>query len=107
MPILICLKEPAINLLFAGDIKDNKETIAEYDALFPNLMVTDQDGHNTVIPLSVECNIAFIKEITQEEINKRKKEMEERRKQAQRGGGGGLIQPAEVMFPRGGGRRTQ
>ena len=106
MPILICLKEPAINLVFTGDIKDNKETIAEYDALFPNLMVKDQDGLNTVIPLSAECNIAFIKEIRQAEIDKRKKEMEERRKQTQGGRGGSIIQP-EMIFPRGGGKRTQ
>ena len=70
MPIIVCLKEPQINLIIEGDIKD--EASAEYDALFPNLMVKDLDGHNMVIPLSVDCNIAFMKETTQKEIDKQR-----------------------------------
>lgn len=105
MPIIISLKQPAINLVFKGSIKDNQETVAEYDAMFPNLMLEGEDGLNTVIPLSVDCNIAFIKEVTQAEIDKRKKEMEERRKQSQ-DRGASLIQP-NMIFPRGGGKRTQ
>jgi len=97
MPIIVCLKEPGINLVCAGEIKD--ESSQQYDALFPNLMVKDQEGHNIVIPLSVESNIAFIKEITQEEIDKRKKEAEERRKKA--GGQGGVITKPDMIFPHG------
>lgn len=96
MPIIVCLKEPGINLVCDGDIKD--ETAKEYDALFPNLMVKDQDGHNIVIPLSVDCNIAFIKEVTQEDLDKRKAEAEERRK---KGGQGGLISKPDFLFPHG------
>jgi len=76
MPIIISLKEPGINLVCVGEIKD--ETAKQYDELFPNLMVTDQEGCNIVIPLSVDCNIAFIKEVTQVELDKRKAEAEER-----------------------------
>ena len=101
MPIVIVLKDPQINLICEGDIKDDKETIAEYDAMFPNLMVKDQEGNNMVIPLSVDCNIAFIKETTQEAIDKRKKEAEERQSQAQGGRGRGLITKPEMLFPRG------
>ena len=102
MPIIVCLKEPGINLVCAGDIKD--ETSKEYDELFRNLMVKDQDGHNIVIPLSVECNIAFIKEVTQEELDKRKAEAEARRKKAP--DGGGVITKPQFVIPhgRGGGR---
>jgi len=106
MPILVCLKEPAINLILDGEIKDDAS--AEYDKIFPNLMIKDQDGHWVVMPLSVECNIAFIKEVTQADIDEQKKKMEERQKEMHdmRGGRGGpLIKPAQFMFPRGGGKR--
>ena len=99
MPIVIVLKDPQINLICQGEIKDNEATIKEYDAMFPNLMVKDQEGNNLVIPLSVDCNIAFIKETTQEAIDKRKKEAEERRKQGR--GGQGLITKPEMLFPGG------
>ena len=102
MPIIICLKEPGINLVCKGEIKDDDATAKEYDALFPNLMVQDQDGQNMVIPLSVDCNIAFIKGVTQAEIDKRRAEAEKRKKllEAQGGGGrGGLITKPEMLFP--------
>jgi len=102
MPIIVCLKEPGINLVCAGEIKD--ESSQQYDALFPNLMVKDQEGHNIVIPLSRDSNIAFIKEVTQEEMDKRQKEAEERRKKA--ADGGGVITKPQFVIPhgRGGGR---
>jgi len=90
-----------MNLVLAGDIKD--ESSAEYDALFPNLMVKNLDGQNVVIPLSRDCNIAFMKEATQKEIDKI---MEEAKKRREQGRGPGLIQPS-MLFPRGGGKRTQ
>jgi len=104
MPILVCLKEPAINLILAGEIKD--EASGEYDKLFPNLMIKDQDGHNVVISLSVDCNISFLKEVTQAEIDEQKKLAEERKKEIRDlRGGGPLVKPAQFMFPRGGGKR--
>ncbi len=107
MPIIICLKEPQINLICAGDIKD--EASKQYDEMFPNIMVKDQDGHNLVIPLSVECNIAFMKETTQEEIDKQKAEAQKRRDASGRGGpGSSLLSTAQMTFPRGiGGKRSQ
>ncbi len=106
MPIVMCLKEPNINLILDGEIKDDAS--AEYDKLFPNLMVKDQDGNNLVVALSVDCNIAFIKEVSQEEIDEQKKKMEDRQQQVQdmRGRPGApLIKPAQFIFPRGGGKR--
>ncbi len=105
MPIIICLKEPQINLICAGDIKDDAST--QYDELFPNLMVKDQEGHNMIIPLSQDCNIAFMKDVTQEEIDKQKEEVKKRREQ-NRGVGSSILSPAQMTFPRGiGKRRTQ
>ena len=99
MPIIVCLKEPGINLVCKGEIKDDEKTAAEYDALFPNLMVKDQEGHNMVIPLSVDCSIAFIKEVTQKELDKRREEAEKRKNQAgAQGAGSGLIKP-QFAFP--------
>ena len=104
MPIIVCLKEPGINLACAGEIKD--ESSKQYDELFPNLMVKDLEGHNIVIPLSVDSNIAFIKEVTQAELDKRKKEAEERRQKA--ADGGGVITKPQFVIPhgKGGGRRN-
>jgi len=99
MPIIICLKEPGVNLVLEGDIKDSASK--EYDELFPNLMVKDQDGHNVVIPLSRELNIAFIKEVTQEEIDEQKEKAEKRREEMQHGGPQ-LVRPqTRFMFPSG------
>ncbi|MCW4050767.1 MAG: hypothetical protein NWE89_13635 [Candidatus Bathyarchaeota archaeon] len=105
MPIVIALRDPQINLIVEGEIKNDDATAKEYDALFPNLMVRDQEGNNMVIPLSMDCNIAFLKEATQEQIDKRKKEAEERRKAAGGGPGrGGVITTPEYAFPQGGRR---
>jgi len=103
MPILIRLKDPSITLVLAGDIKD--ESSKEYDTMFPNLMVKNQDGQNMVIPLAIDCNIAYIKEVTQEEIDKQKKEAERRRKEAEAQGGGGRIAKPSMLFPSGRGGR--
>lgn len=103
MPLVMCLKEPSINLILEGEIKD--EASAEYDKLFPNIMIKDQDGNNVVVALSVDCNIAFIKEVTQAEIDEQKKKMEERQKQAQDMRGPGRIQQPGFIFPRGQGKR--
>ena len=99
MPIVIVLKDPQINLICEGDIKD--DAAKQYDEMFPNLMVKDQEGNNIVIPLSMDCNIAFIKATTQEAIDKRKKEAEERQNQGPGGRGPGLITKPEMLFPRG------
>lgn len=101
MPIIICLKEPQMNMMLAGDIKD--EASAEYDALFPNLMVKNLDGQNVIIPLSRDCNIAFMKEATKKEVEKILADAKKRREQGQRSS---LVQPS-VLFPRGGGKQAQ
>jgi len=91
-----------MHLLLAGDVKD--ESSAQYDALFPNLMVKNLDGQNLVIPLSKDCNISFIKEATMKEIEKIKADAKKRREQSE---GSSLIQDPTLLFPRGGGKRSQ
>ena len=108
MPILIVLKNPRMNLVANGEIKDNSEK--EWDEIFHNqvLLVKNQSGRNTLIPLLQDCNIAIMEEVTDEEIKemeelakKRKEEME-----AQGGkGGGGLISQPQFAFPTGRGGR--
>ncbi len=88
-----------MNLILAGDIKD--ESSKHYDELFPNLMVKNLDGQNVVIPLSRDCSISFIKEATQEEIDKI---MDEAKKRREAGQGSSLLQPG-FSIPRGKGRR--
>lgn len=102
MPIIICIKEPLMHLLLAGDIKDTPQVSQEYDALFPNLMVKNLTGQNVVIPLPRDCNIAFIKEATDKEIEKMKEEAKKRREAGQ---GGSIIQDPTMLFPRGSQRR--
>ena len=107
MPILIVLKNPRMNFLAEGEIKDSPESIKEWDEVFHNqvLMVKNKSGHNTLIPLLQECNIAIMEEVTEKEIEemneiakKRKKEMEAE------GGKGGLISAPQFAFSGGRGR---
>jgi len=95
MPIIVCLKEPPMNLILTGDIKD--ETSKEYDALFPNLMIKNLEGQNMVIPLSRDCNISFMKEATKKEVDKM---LEDQKKRREKGQGSSLLQPS-MLFPSG------
>ncbi len=95
MPILICLKEPPINLIVEGDIKDDSEK--EWDEMFHNqiLMVKRQGGMNMVIPLFKECNIAFMQEVTQEEIDEQRESAKNKRE-------GSMITRPQFVIPHGG-----
>lgn len=101
MPILICLKEPRINLIVEGDIKDDSEK--EWDEIFHNqiLMVKRQGSLNMVIPLLKECNIAFMQEVTQEEIDEQREATKNREQ-------GSVISKPQFVIPHGGrkGRRN-
>ncbi len=95
MPLLICLKEPPINLIVEGNIKDDSEK--QWDEIFHNqiLMVKRQGGLNMVIPLLRECNIAFLQEVTREEI-------EEQREAAKNKQQGSSIARPNFVIPHGG-----
>ena len=101
MPLLICLKEPPINLIVDGDIKDESEK--QWDEIFHNqtLMVKRAGGMNMVIPLLRECNIAFLQEVTQEEIDEQREAAKNRQQ-------GSKISKPQFVFPHGGkgGRRN-
>jgi len=95
MPIIICLKEPPINLIVDGDIKDESEK--QWDEIFHNqiLMVKRQGGLNLVIPLLRECNIAFMQEVTQEEIDEQREAAIEKQQ-------GSVISRPQFIIPHGG-----
>lgn len=79
MPILICLKEPPINLIVEGEIKDESEK--KWDQIFREgvLLVKSMGGKNVLVPLWKESNVAFMQEVTEEEIEKQKEEFEKHR----------------------------
>lgn len=108
MPIFIALKEPRINLIVAGEIKDDKATTREYDELFKDgvLMMTDREGQNIVVPLWKESNIAFMREISEEEIKENEELQKKMQEEAEKKGGGGgqLISRPGYTFPQGRGR---
>ena len=97
MPILICLKEPPINLIVDGEIKDESEK--EWDQIFREgvLLVKKTNGCNLLVPIWSESNIAFMQEVTEEDIEKAKEEFEKQRK-------GSVIESPQYLFP---GRRTK
>ena len=100
MPILIVLKNPRMNFLAEGKIKDGSDK--EWDEIFHNqvLMVKNQAGRNTLIPLLQECNIAVMEEVTDEEVEEQKKMAEKRMKEMEaQGGKGGLISTPQYAFP--------
>ena len=97
MPILICLKEPPINLIVEGDIKD--DSIKQWDEMFQNqiLMTKRPGGLNMIVPLLKECNIAFMQEVTQGEID-------EQREAAKNKQQGPAITRPQFVIPHGGRR---
>lgn len=111
MPILICLKDPRVNLVAEGKIDDAH--IKEWDEIFQNqiLMFKSSKGKMTAVPLSMQCNIAVMEDITKEEVEVQEKKAEERRKKMEAegpgggpGGGTSIINPA-FGFPSGAQRR--
>ena len=97
MPLLISLKEPPINMIVEGEIKDKDEKY--WDEQFQNgcLMVKNRTGQNIIIPLWKESNVTFIQEVTEEQLEEQRKDAEER-------GKGNKIVTPEYSFP---GKRTQ
>ena len=89
MPILIVLKNPRMNLVAQGEIKD--DSTKEWDEIFHNqvLMVKNKSGRNTLVPLLQECNIAVMEEITEEEIEEMSKMAEKRKREMEAQGGKG------------------
>ncbi|TET41742.1 MAG: hypothetical protein E3J60_03850 [Dehalococcoidia bacterium] len=105
MPILIVLKNPRMNLVASGEIKDADEK--KWDEIFHNqvLMVKNKAGRNTLVPLLQECNIAVMEEVTEEEIEEMNKMAEKRKKEMEaQGGKGGVISAPQFAFPGGRGK---
>lgn len=101
MAILIALKVPRLNLFAEGEIKDEDE--AKWDQIFYNqvLMVKNSKGKNTLIPLAMDCNIAVMEEMTDEQL----KEIEEASKKRREEQTGPVITKPQFVFP--GGRRRK
>jgi len=101
MPIYIALKEPQINLIVAGEIKD--ESVKEYDEIFSNgvIMMKDRQGMNIVVPIWKESNIAFMREVTEKEIKDNEKLQKKMQEEAKRQGQGQKITMPKYEFPRG------
>lgn len=104
MPILIVLKNPRVNLIMEGKITSQDEK--RYDEIFHNqmLMVKNQKGNYTIIPLLQECNIAVIEEVTQKEVEEQEARAKKLQEEAKRRGqaGPGILEPASFGgFPSG------
>jgi len=107
MPILIVLKAPRLNLIAEGEIKDDDEK--KWDEIFHGqmLMIKNQKGRNSVIPLAIDCNIALLEEVTEKEIKEQEELAKKRRKQAEaQDGGGPLITKPNMLFPSGRGGKS-
>ena len=100
MPLLISLKEPPINMIVEGSIKNEDEK--KWDEIFQNgcLMVKNKTGQNIIIPLWKESNVTFIQEVTEEQLEEQRRRAEE----ANQGGKGSRIVEPDYVFP---GRRSQ
>lgn len=78
--VIICLKDPPIFHVCEGYIPDN--SAAQYDEIFRPMggcifekRISTQK--NIVYPISRDSNIAYIEEITKEELEERQKKMKE------------------------------
>ncbi len=94
MPILIYLKEPPLTLIVNGEIKDGSAD--EWDKIFGSqvLMVKNESGRNVLVPLTRESNIAFMQEVTEEEVARHREEVQKRRE-------GPAISKPHFVFPQG------
>lgn len=100
MYILISLKEPAIQLIIKGEIKNEKpEDSAEWDRIFHEqvLQLESPNGNIVLVPLLKDYNIAFMQNMTDEEFEEMKKRKEEA---ARRGERSSLVSP-QFTFPSG------
>ena len=111
MPILISLKEPGLTLVVAGDIEDTPEAVKEWDRIFQKgaLITKTTEGDMILIPIWKESNIAFMKGVTEKELEKQraeqKKRMEEAAKNNPSGQGGSIIKTPDFLFPSSSGRK--
>jgi len=108
MPILIRLKTPAINIIANEEIKVDDESVKMWDTLFnQGVMITKSPkGHHLLIPLWSECNIAFMQNVTQKELDEQRKRAEEEAKRRGDPRGSSLIDTPGFAFP-GGSKRGQ
>lgn len=83
MPLLIVLKEPPLNLIVEGEIKDEDEKY--WDGVFDNgcLLVKNRTGQNVIVPLWKESNVTFIQEVTEEQIKEQEKKAKEKGQESQ------------------------
>jgi len=108
MPVLIRLKEPPVNVIIDDEIKDGSEK--EWDEIFEGGVLfskSPKKGHNLLIPLWKECNIAFMQNVTKEEIEEQEKAAEEAAKRRGDPRGGSLIDTPSFLFPGGRNPRKQ
>ena len=77
MPVLYFLKEPPLTLAVLGTITD--DLTKEIAKKLPVIKVQAPDGRNMLIVIEKESNIAYIKEINEEQLAK----MKERAKEGQ------------------------
>jgi len=84
MPILIYLKNPSRVLPVKGRIDpDNKDVIRQYEEMYGRgtLVTRTVEGNAIVIPAIADLNIAFLQEVSENDLEKMKKKSEQKQKQ--------------------------
>jgi hypothetical protein len=75
MPMFIYLKTPNIMLLAEGSLDD--QTISSLGREVGGAIIIMMSGRTSLLPVKVDCNIAYVKEITQEEADEFHKRRDE------------------------------
>ena len=90
MPILYFLKSPRSTLALQGVI-DDKLVRQLAKTLGPIVSGTAMDGKKIVIPAQEDCNITYIKEITQKEFDKAQADIKKNQAEEEIAAGKGKI----------------
>ena len=89
------LKNPPVSLATLGDL--DKKTIKSLLKSTPMVQAQAPDGRTLLICVKQDVNISYIKEISEEQLEKMKEEKEEQ-------GKGSRIQKPAMVFPGRGGK---
>jgi hypothetical protein len=100
MPIIVVLKNPPITLAVKGKID---QAYLQKCRVFDAVVEEAIDGMPMIIPIKLDSNIAYIKEISEEEYKELEAEKEKRKTQQ----GGQIVRPDVTMGPPGRGFRRQ
>jgi len=99
MSMFFFLKNPQIRLLADGELTD--EFVKTVTEMSGGAIIFCLSGQKAVLPMKADCNVAYIREAKQEEVDEFHKKRAEEMKRSSGVAEGGIISKPQFMFPGG------